>query len=149
VGDRFTWKMRLDSIGLAHPSIPDYVLANASFSIVPPSFDIRSFPSASYVIIASTWTSPVLRYEYTYAKSRAWEKLGNFLGEATHMQLHKMKPQDRPERYFVMPNLSDDDLYRYFTLEFDVPEGWDYFDDEVPKMIDHWLKEEYGDDYEN
>jgi hypothetical protein len=141
LGGKQIWRLHLDTISVSPPSEPDSVIEQSSFSITSDSDDNEgdggwpdweSFDvSACYTIYASIFTSHVLRHKYIFGNRLLWSIVGRIFERATLGQLYKLKPEERnallthPVPYQRMP----------YTFEFDKPETWDYYDDQLPALL--------------
>ncbi|OTA84410.1 hypothetical protein M434DRAFT_36467 [Hypoxylon sp. CO27-5] len=115
VGDEDTRKIKLDTTFVDRPSKPDFVLE----------------------ISAEVFKSPSLRYEYVYPAIGQsiifWTEIGKFLSRNTIGQLMKMSLEE------IMDAVDDSqpqDVCTY-ALDFEQPQGWDYYDDLIPKLYDY------------
>jgi hypothetical protein len=142
VGDSKSWKIPLDTtdVGLG---LPAAVLDYSHFKITK---EIPNDPLAwpreredfkpHHSIFAQSYQSCVLRYKYTYARSRPgdrdfWVSIGPTLSDLTYLELIKLEEDQRPfstvltgsyDNYF----LHADDIAR------NTPPGWTFFDEKIP-----------------
>lgn len=128
VGDKHTWKMSLDTTSVSAGSTPDSVIEFASFAI--------NSSTLGYFITADVLSSNVLRYSYTFYDT-GFEQIENILSNSVWMQMHKIKPEDRPEGFQTMPPAKE---FTEDSLKLKKPIGWDYFDDEIPGMFAYWAR---------
>ncbi|KAI0127585.1 hypothetical protein BJ170DRAFT_722824 [Xylariales sp. AK1849] len=137
VGDRYTWMMPLDTWMVWQPHTPVSVLEYSGFDITKPEEYLGTHyntwaefeRSLKYTIRAKLFTSNVLRYRYT---SGPLLKLGPALERNTLLQLCKLDTKTRNQLIGadVPAQIS---AYR---LQFKHPEGWDYLDVEIPRMLE-------------
>ncbi|KAI5927612.1 hypothetical protein F4810DRAFT_272395 [Camillea tinctor] len=153
VGDRDTWIIQLDTSSVAKPSKPDFVLEYSCFQIAGLQTqgvgvrglhewnEVRS--SLNLSIYAGRFQSHSLRYNYTYSYDYEdpdyhtplhlfWDQLGKRMSRNTLGQLMKLGQAkvdeivgDQPPHSVVL-----------YELEFEHPDGWDYYDDLVPLLYD-------------
>ncbi|KAI1415796.1 hypothetical protein F5Y13DRAFT_186651 [Hypoxylon sp. FL1857] len=121
IGDRDTRIIRLDTAFVERPPQPDFVLE-------------RNLASG---ISAGLFKSPSLRYRYVHPTCGPliifWTEIGKFLDRNTYGQLMKMCPGEVMK---VVDNGLPSDVTPY-TLDFEPPEGWDYYDDLVHTLYDY------------
>lgn len=80
-------------------------------------------------------TSPTLRYEYAVASNPWKEYVMQRLRRWTWVELHKLEPRTRPEQFVGgIPHPSHASLLEVFQ----VPDTWDYADDQMPKWYQEW-----------
>ncbi|OTA69596.1 hypothetical protein K449DRAFT_429059 [Hypoxylon sp. EC38] len=115
VGDEDTRKIKLDTTFVERPSKPDFVLE----------------------ISAEVFKSPSLRYEYVYPAIGQsivfWTEIGKFLSRNTLGQLMKMSLEEMMD---AVDDSQPQDVCTY-ALDFEQPQGWDYYDDLIPKLYDY------------
>ncbi|KAI1638414.1 hypothetical protein F4809DRAFT_599895 [Biscogniauxia mediterranea] len=153
VGDRDTWIIKLDTSSVAKPPKPDFVLEYSCFQIAglqTQGVGVRGLHEWSEVraslnlsIYAGLFQSHSLRYRYTYGYDYEdpdfhtplhlfWDQLGKRMSRNTLGQLMKLGQAKVDE---IVHDQSPQSVILYM-LEFEHPEGWDYYDDLVPVLYD-------------
>lgn len=168
VGDRDSWIIRLDTTAMAQPSKPDFVLEYSCFSVIPSFVDYNIVESGTWdelegtlhiTIRAGLFKSCSLRYQYTYGYAKHldyekreamgltsydwsldpfWVVLGRKMCRNTLGQLFKFGRSklddlvgDRTSSQIIRP--------RHYEIDIEQPEGWDYYDDIIPRMYHQFM----------
>ncbi|KAI8626896.1 hypothetical protein F5Y19DRAFT_487478 [Xylariaceae sp. FL1651] len=140
VGGADTWTMSLSTAGVSRPPQPDSVLEYSCFRMDGFGPEQSVFAGNGRYngikICARVFESPSLRYEYTIGYlSPFWEWFGDMLARNTLGQLQvKMEEEERLQ-------LTRDFSVHLFSLRFDKPDGWDYWDDVLPDMFEQWREQ--------
>lgn len=150
VGDNSSWMIPLDSAGVEHPGLPDYVLEYSGFTLNAASHP--GFPSnQQFSFEASVFASCVLRYRYTSGED-GWNRfLERRTAPLATVELCKMKKDARPQNMLpvIVSEESPDELYYTedqdhwpaFAVDFEKPEEWEFADHLIPRWREEWLKE--------
>ncbi|KAL8850110.1 MAG: hypothetical protein Q9221_004927 [Calogaya cf. arnoldii] len=151
VGDPYSWEITLDVSKVEKSPVPYTVLHYSSFSIRPAPRPPRivstvdPLPSSHYVVEICLYTSPALRHTYAIPFSGWAEYLSGKTREKTLLGLSKLSPDDRPQNYEdIVERLGG--WLRYFPIFFEKPDTWVYWDSEVPRWYDEWVKYSMSDD---
>ncbi|KAI1495688.1 hypothetical protein F5X99DRAFT_109338 [Biscogniauxia marginata] len=153
VGDSDTWIIRLDTASVAKPPKPDFVLEYSCFQVAglqTQGVGVRGLhewsevrESLNLTIYAGLFQSHSLRYKYTYGYDYEdpdfhtplhlfWDQLGKRMSRNTLGQLMKLGQAKVDE---IVQDQSPQSAIVYM-LDFEHPEGWDYYDDLVPLLYD-------------
>lgn len=145
IGDKFTWMIPFDTSHVNWSTTPDFVLEYGDFVLKPSPWA----ESSNYKIEATWFQSAVLRHKYLFA-SLSWMKfLGARVDELTILELYKLEPDKRPARFRrALSRTDEQDRFTMYRLvqdemrDFQKPDSWTYWDDEVPKWHEAWLQSE-------
>ncbi|KAI0012491.1 hypothetical protein F4779DRAFT_614462 [Xylariaceae sp. FL0662B] len=156
VGDHDTWTLPLDTTSVEKPAKPDFVLEYSCFQVKDYRFhgvdekDRLSWDrgdiewSFRLWISANPFRSHSLKYTYTChfrvvkhgsELFSVWDELGRKLDNNTMGQLIM-----KMERSTVDEVLKKQMPTEPFKLKFEHPDGWDYYDNDIPKLIDEMEK---------
>ncbi|RDW59713.1 hypothetical protein BP6252_12800 [Coleophoma cylindrospora] len=151
IGDAMTWKLTLDTAGVAPPQIPDYVLEQTHFSIR--RREDRTLPGnngSHYEIHAKRFVSYVLRHTYIAESLKGKDFWCDFLGprldELTRLEFLGVEPALRPEWLRLGNGAGGAEAmtrqYRYLDTDgFERGDLWTYWDHMVPKWHEIWCRE--------
>ncbi|KAF8863539.1 hypothetical protein BDZ45DRAFT_685789 [Acephala macrosclerotiorum] len=129
--DSKTSRIRLDTIGIEPPSVPDSVLEQSHFSIS------ISSNATYYCIGAGITRSSVLKYEYTLGYDMRWPRfLWSRLDPLIKEELKKVDEEDIPQ-WIRQHGVSHDHPE---VLDLNKPADWKCYDDTVPKWHEEWLE---------
>ncbi|KAH6959644.1 hypothetical protein BKA56DRAFT_501478 [Ilyonectria sp. MPI-CAGE-AT-0026] len=118
VGDSSTLVIPLDTSSVDVPSTPDFVVEYAQFEIH-----------------AQEMVSPAMRHGYTTASSTWRSYVTERLQRWTWLELYKVEPENRPfQSPAALPLVSDVSI----PEEFELPQSWDYADDQMPVWYREW-----------
>lgn len=120
---------------------PDHVLDGSVFSVVWHSSAAGRRLSVS---MKSGVESPALRYAYANGAggraSKAWEKfLRDRLDRWIYVEIAKMGQEQRPPGFYFMANAK---YHVSIPSGYELPEGWDYADDQIIPWFQEWDREE-------
>jgi hypothetical protein len=135
-GDRLSWIIPLPMDGIECPKTPDSVLEYSEFGIKLTDGDVNLVNMGDmiprYELYSRLFRSLVLRYTYTYTHDLLLT-FGDRLENLTRLELLKIEASKRP------PTLMIPDIFSSFLLyenDFDRPESWTYYDEELPGWVD-------------
>lgn len=146
VGDSSSLVIRLDTCSIQQASIPDFVIEYAQFDVVAKRPDPPSHPSSSPFFVTTALQtqvpriegqllkSPALQYEYTALKP--WQTyVTKRLQLWAWFELYKLEAQERPQQY-----ANDIPEHSRVSIpdDFEMPESWDYADDQMPGWYREW-----------
>ena len=139
VGDEFTWMIPFDTLNVTWSKTPHFVLEHANVQISPDTDD-RTVDAPYSTITVRIFVSEVLRYPYLYGVSSWMKFLGKRVDSLTRLELHKIPPDERSDR---AQRAIDDYQYLYDSMEGSrKPDGWTYWDDQVPVWYQAWRQSE-------
>lgn len=150
IGDSMTWKISLDTTGVAPSSIPDHVLEQSHFSIR--KREDRTLPGnngSHYEIHAKEFVSYVLRHTYIadslIGKDFWCDFVGPRLDELTRLQFLGVAPEKRPGWLQQGDGRGVGGMTGQFrhlgTDGFERGNEWTYWDHMVPKWYEIWSRE--------
>jgi hypothetical protein len=142
VGDSKCWTLTLDTVGVAVPTTPDYVLDLSEFRIC--SWRYGGAMTVYYYHIG-VWLreSYVLKYRYM------WQWHGTPGGfwkgfmkekeiELTIVEIEKMPNEDRPAWFARLNERTRWQLLQHSSMNFEKPDTWTYYDDQVKGWYEEW-----------
>jgi hypothetical protein len=142
VGDSKCWTMTLDTVGVAVPTTPNYVLSLSVFGIASCHCGEMITGSLHYHIHAWSRGFYILKYRYLWHQSsrKFWE---GFMEEKeielTIVEIEKMPKEDRPAWF---AQLSDPGTIwhhlRISCMYFEKPDTWTYYDDQMKGWYEEW-----------
>lgn len=141
IGDEFTWMIPFDTSNVNWSKTPDLVLEYSSFKVGHGGPD-----GTNYEVSATRFEAEVLRHQYLYGAPDWMKFLGKRVDELTILELYKLAPELRPAPFRGPLYRTDENdryaLYRMtaggFMRETGKPNGWTYWDDEIPKWYQAW-----------
>lgn len=132
VGDEFTWIIPFDISNVTWSKTPDLALEYVNFDVQ----DEDRANTRYHSIKAKSFISHVLRHEYLFGDNSWMGFLGERVDELTRMELYKIEPEARPQRFQdTIGRVSA--MYRYME-SFQKPDSWTYWDDQIPKWYQAW-----------
>jgi hypothetical protein len=131
IGDKRSWIISLPIEQVKQPAMLDTVIEYSEFDVEMGKLD--SVSDLYYYIRAPLFTSPVLRYTYTY--TQVLNRLGEWLVYLSCSKLSKLKPDERPAGYDDAL-LEAERIEHSFPEDYEVPEGWTYYDQDLPDWYD-------------
>lgn len=138
VGDEFTWIIPFDTSCVNWSNTPDSVLEYSNFKVIQLSESRRN-----YEVSAHLFKSEVLRHQYLYGdlsqmeNRRSWMMfLGERVDALTVLELYKLAPEARPERFSDFPE--NRSSMQNCMRNRPKPDSWTYWDDEIPKWYHAW-----------
>ena len=135
VGDRFSFIIPFDTIGIEPPRVPDTVLEYASFSL---ERDISDDYTGPHRISACTRHACVLKYAYTCTPLLS-HTIGSKLDKLTLEEIQKIPESSRPQ-YFDRMTGGDDVMWLYRDQLRDDGIQLRQYDDEIPGWYTEWEK---------
>lgn len=152
IGDSYTWTMALDTSGVDEGQ-PSSILQH-SFFRVGKLISSRDSNPTRYYISRSVIKSCVLRYKYTILNKRKnpssfWVQAQRKIDTLTESQLSKYHwVEKKPSIYYRIPvsyencrDLANDRIKLAETMAGQEPEGWMFYDDQIPTWYEQYLKE--------
>lgn len=143
VDDSYTWTIMLDTNDV-NGGQPSYLLQNSYFKVAQ-----LGPPNKQYFVDMHIVRSCVLRYEYTtttkfYDHSSFWASVKQKLDSLTHAQLLKFPEHERPIPLQTHGPSGYKIEYNSRTIKRHVqePEGWIFYDDQVPIWHEEYFKDE-------
>lgn len=111
IGDSLTWQIPVPTTSTAKSKTPDSVLEYSEFEIERENSrgDELEYTVPCYILKAPTFTSLVLRYEYTSCKE-SMQAFAFRLETLTRLELLKLEPSERPAA------LMEEDIFRSYRL---------------------------------
>ncbi|KUJ18116.1 uncharacterized protein LY89DRAFT_684041 [Mollisia scopiformis] len=142
LGDSLAWKVPLEIEGVT-PGISGSVIEFSTFKVyknngrwLPPTE--KDFES--YLISFNKFESCALQYEYFFTgpvDDDFWYSIRSKLEDLTVQQLSKL--EDHP---LSLKTWEHGRLFKYAgDIHENTPEGWTYYDDEIPKWLNEWKLE--------
>ncbi|TGO09082.1 hypothetical protein BTUL_0180g00150 [Botrytis tulipae] len=143
IDDSYTWTIMLDTNDVSGGQ-PSYVLQNSYFKVAQ-----LGPPNKQYFVDMHIVRSCVLRYEYTtttkfYDHFSFWASVKQRLDDLTHAQLLKFPENERPIPLQTHGPSGYKIEYNSRTIKRHVqePEGWIFYDDQIPIWHEEYLKDE-------
>ncbi|KAI0165885.1 hypothetical protein GGR57DRAFT_449131 [Xylariaceae sp. FL1272] len=142
IGGPDTWTMPLNTRGVQRPEKPDSVLECSSFQIRGTKTQANNGDGGGISLRAGLFVSPSLKYEYTCGSlSPYWERVGYMLQRNTLGQLRtKFKALDLEDLIESQNNRA------IWSMNFEKPDGWDYWDDDLPDVFEGLQAEQDEDE---
>lgn len=145
IGDEFTWMIPLDTSKVDWSKTPDFVLEYSNFELE----SSRWAASSNHKIVAKGFHSGVLRHKYLVTSMSWMTFLGARVDKLAVLELYKLAPEKRLARFqgAITQTNEGDGMAMYMWMEremadFQKPDSWTYWDDEIPKWHQAWLQKE-------
>ncbi|KAJ6262670.1 hypothetical protein Dda_3482 [Drechslerella dactyloides] len=141
-GDKFTWAIEFDNVGIPDPVHPLSVVESTCFrlSVTPDPMTFgdgqQNYAASRYRLSCSSFRSCVLKHVYTFGCSQWRAYIGARVDALTKIEMCKIPGKD----------LSKMDLTRkrdFYTLEgnFEKPAQWRCYDHLIRGWWEEWVKE--------
>ncbi|RTE68648.1 hypothetical protein BHE90_016973 [Fusarium euwallaceae] len=154
IGDSSILVIPLDTDSVHTPSTPDFVIEYAQFEVLEQDLQFSSCrtgfaqnqfgfsatqnesPNGSFLKIrAQEMVSPAVRYAYTTAATQWRDYLQERLKRWAWLELFKLEPGNRPfQSSSAFPLVSSISI----PQDFEMPQSWDYADDQIPEWYREW-----------
>jgi hypothetical protein len=164
VGDSFTWKIDLDINGVT-PGAPSSVIEHCFFAIsrneISSAYAVfhpepERYSTSHYVTHMSVFKSCVLKYQYLtnrvnrgYAWKEErdthrffWKQQAGRLNELTRIECDKLPEDERPVD--IVNSVEREYFTHAAAIRRNPPEGWTFWDSEVPEWFKEYEKERRG-----
>jgi hypothetical protein len=141
VGDSKCWTMTLDTVGVAVPTTPDYVLSLSVFGIASCHCGEMITGPLHYHIHAWSRGFYILKYRYLWHQSsrKFWEGVMEEKEiELTIVEIEKMPKEDRPAWFARLNERTRWQLLQHSSMNFEKPDTWTYYDDQVKGWYEEW-----------
>ncbi|KAI1263505.1 hypothetical protein F5Y18DRAFT_438187 [Xylariaceae sp. FL1019] len=136
IGDRDTWTLKLDTMGVRRPLLPDFVIECTNFAVCnlqDDDEDAMLVKDSALDIKIEPFESPVLRWRYA---DWCLQSIEEIFDRATEFQSGKATSQERALLF-----ASDGSVNSSAKCNID---GWDYMDEEVPELLAEYLRNPDG-----
>lgn len=154
IGDSSSLVIPLDTDSVHAPETPDFVIEYAQFEVsgndlqlgirrtglAPNQFGFSAIqngsPNESFLKIrAQEMISPAVRHAYTTAATQWRDYVQARLKRWAWLELFKLEPQNRPfQSPSAFPLISSISI----PQEFEMPQSWDYADDQILEWYEEW-----------
>ncbi|KAH7232516.1 hypothetical protein B0J15DRAFT_505391 [Fusarium solani] len=136
IGDSSSLVILLDTDSVHAPSTPDSVIEYAQFEVSDKGLRFGSRRDGTFLKIrAQEMVSPAVRHAYTTAATQWRGYVEERLGRWAWLELFKLEPGNRPfQSSSAFPLISSISI----PQEFEMPQSWDYADDQIPKWYREW-----------